>query len=157
MMMRPISINNANQYVARWHRHSSVVRGALFALSAYADAGAVEPCGVVIVGRPKARRLQDGITCEVVRLATDGTRDCCSFLYAKAKRAAQSLGYRRCITYTLASESGASLRAIGATPGATVAAQLWDRQSRKRMDKHKPAERVRWELMRDVLHGEGGA
>ena len=147
MIARPISIHAANSYVARWHRHSHPVRGALFAMSAYHDTHAVEPCGVVIVGRPKARRLQDGVTCEVVRLASDGTRDCCSFLYSRAKRAAQALGYRRCVTYTLATESGSSLRAVNATPSATVAAKSWDTPSRRRTDKHQPAERVRWELI----------
>lgn len=145
MKHAPISIRGANEYVARWHRHIHIVRGALFALDAY-EHGAAEPCGVVIVGRPKARRLQDGLTCEVVRLATDGTRDCCSFLYARARRAAQALGYRRCITYTLATEGGASLRAIGAKVSGAVVAASWDKPSRRRTDKHKPADRVRWEL-----------
>lgn len=30
----PISIKNAKQYVARWHRHLDPCRGALFALAA---------------------------------------------------------------------------------------------------------------------------
>jgi hypothetical protein len=103
---------------------------------------------VAIIGRPVARGLQDGTTCEVVRVATDGTRNACSFLYGASKRAAQSLGYRRCITYTLATESGASLRAVGATPDATVKGRSWDTPSRRRSDKSsvQTADKVRWTL-----------
>lgn len=144
--MVPTSIRDANRYVARWHRHSAPVGGALFALACI-DAGALEPCGVVIVGRPKARQLQRGATCEVVRLATDGTRNACSFLYARARRAAQALGYQRVVTYTLQIESGASLRGLGALEAADVRAQSWDRPGRRRIDHAMPAERIRWELI----------
>lgn len=144
-MLTPITIGNAKEYVARWHRHSEPPRSALFAL-ACAMAGAVEPCGVAIIGRPKARALQDGATCEVVRLATDGTRNACSFLYAAAVRAARALGYRRCITYTLASESGGSLRAVGATVEATVRGRSWDTPTRRRTNKTdaQGADKLRW-------------
>jgi len=147
MMLVPISISGAKQYVARWHRHSEVPRSALFALACYVP-DAIEPCGVALVGRPKARALQDGFTCEVVRVATDGRRNACSFLYGAAKRAAQALGYKRVITYTLARESGASLRAIGAAPVATVRGRSWDSRSRRRTDKTSAqrADKVRWEL-----------
>jgi hypothetical protein len=141
----PITIREANAYVARWHRHNRPTRGGLFALGAVRD-GAVEPCGVCIVGRPVARRLQDGRTAEVTRLASDGTRDVCSFLYGAAKRAAQSLGYRRLITYTLTTESGASLRAVGATPTHRVRAANWDRPGRRRSDQHTIADRQCWLL-----------
>ena len=69
--------------------------------------------GVAMVGRPVARKLCDGITAEVVRVCTDGTRNACSILYAACARAAKSLGYHRILTYTLESEPGVSLRAAG--------------------------------------------
>ena len=53
------------------------------------------------------------MTCEVVRVATDGTPNACSFLYGNAARIARLMGFRRIITYTLDNESGASLRAVG--------------------------------------------
>ncbi|GLI00644.1 XF1762 family protein [Phytohabitans aurantiacus] len=56
--------------------------------------------GVAIVGRPVARHLDDGLTLEVTRVATDGHRNACSLLYAAAWHAAKALGYRRLITYT---------------------------------------------------------
>jgi hypothetical protein len=148
MTLTPISIANANAYVARWHRHHKPTRGALFALSVIVT-GEVEPCGVAIVGRPVARRLQDGRTCEVLRIATDGTRNACSRLLHACRRAAQALGYVRVITYTLASESGASLRAVGATISGTVQGRSWDQPSRPRTDKSSAqlADKVRWELL----------
>lgn len=147
MMTVPISISGAREYVARWHRHSEVPRGGLFAV-ACALPDAVEPCGVAIVGRPVARMLQDGRTCEVTRVATDGTRNACSFLYGVCRRVSQAMGYTRCITYTLASESGASLRAAGATVETHVAGRSWDTPSRRRIDKTtaQRADKVRWSL-----------
>jgi len=69
--------------------------------------------GVAIVGRPVSRYLDDGLTLEVTRLCTDGTKNACSFLYGAAWRAAKALGYKKIITYTLATETGASLKATG--------------------------------------------
>ena len=53
------------------------------------------------------------MTLEVTRLATDGTRNACSFLYGAAARACFALGYRRIGTYVLKSEPGTSLKAAG--------------------------------------------
>ena len=54
--------------------------------------------GVAIVGRPVSRYLDDGLTLEVNRLCTDGTKNACSFLYGAAARAAKVLGYHRIVT-----------------------------------------------------------
>jgi hypothetical protein len=81
--------------------------------------------GVAVVGRPVARLLDDGQTLEVVPVATDGTRNACSLLYAAAWQAAKALGYRRMITYTRQDESGpACARPDGASwpPGHRVPA-----------------------------------
>jgi hypothetical protein len=135
MTLRPISIRDASAYVARWHRHLAKKKPprALFALSAWRELSDVDPCGVIIVGRPKARMLQDGRTCEVVRCAVrEGERNAASFLYGAAKRAAKALGYLRCVTSTLVTESGASMRAVGAKLVRTVPGEEWDRPSRPR-------------------------
>ena len=152
MKLHPITLRDANAYVARWHRHHKPTRGGLFALQLL-TAGAVEPCGVAIVGRPVARRLQDGRTCEVLRIATDGTRNACSRLLHACRRAAQALGYVRVITYTLSTESGSSLRAVGATVSGTVQGRSWDQPSRRRADKTAAqlADKVRWELLPMVV------
>ena len=67
-------------------------------------------------------------------------------LLAAACRAARALGYRRLVTYTLASESGASLRAAGFRQLYTVRARSWHTPSRPRVDKHDPAQRTLWEI-----------
>lgn len=69
--------------------------------------------GVAIVGNPSAPALQDGILAEIRRCCTDGTRNACSMLYGTARRAARAMGRQPIITYTLATESGASLRGAG--------------------------------------------
>ena len=55
------------------------------------------------------------MTLEILRVCTDGSRNACSFLYGALSRAAFALGYRRCVTYTLATEPGTSPRAAGWT------------------------------------------
>jgi hypothetical protein len=110
LQLIPISLEEANRFVAAHHRHSVPTVGHKFSLGAVVSD---EIVGVAIVGRPVARGYQDGWTLEANRVCTDGTRNACSFLYAAAWRATRALGYRRLVTYTLVSESGASLRAAG--------------------------------------------
>ena len=106
----PVTITEAKDFVAKHHRHNRPPVSALFAVGVEA---AGELCGVAIVGRPVARGLQDGFTCEVLRVATDGTYNACSQLYSACRRAAKALGYRRVYTYTLASAPATALRASG--------------------------------------------
>jgi len=102
----------AKEYVAAHHRHHNPALGDLFCLAVCeAETGKVR--GVATVGRPVARHFQDGWTVEVNRLATDGCQNACSALYGAAWKVAKAMGYRRIVTYTLTSESGASLRAVG--------------------------------------------
>jgi hypothetical protein len=88
----------------------------------------------------------DGWTAEVTRLCTDGTPNACSMLYRAAWRAARSLGYRRLITYTLAEEGGASLRASGFTLLGEAGGGSWSRGNRPRVDKHPTQGKLKWEL-----------
>ena len=108
--LMPISLADANGFVAEHHRHHKPVRGHKFSLGCMADGRLV---GVAIVGRPVSRYLDDGLTLEVNRLCTDGTKNACSFLYGAAARATKVMGYRKIITYILDTESGTSLRASG--------------------------------------------
>ena len=105
-----ITLTEANDFVDRLHRHHPPVVGHLFSIGAFLGSRLV---GVVIVGRPVSRHRDDGLTAEVTRLCTDGTRNACSFLYGAAARAAFALGFIRIGTYTLPEEGGASLRASG--------------------------------------------
>lgn len=69
-----------------------------------------------MVGIPKARLLMDGTTLEVTRVAVpEGLQNANSMLYGACARAAKALGWKRLVTYTLPTESGASLRAAGWT------------------------------------------
>lgn len=106
----PISLADANAFVAAHHRHHKPVVGHKFSIGCEQDGRLV---GVAIVGRPVSRYLDDGLTLEVTRLATTGEKNACSMLYAAAARAAKAIGYRKIITYTLETEDGASVRAAG--------------------------------------------
>lgn len=107
----PCTIEQANTYVARFHRHHGPVVSARIALACADETGHVH--GVALAGRPVARMLDDGWTLEVNRVATDGTHNACSLLYGAVWRASRAIGYQRCVTYTLPEEGGASLRAAG--------------------------------------------
>ena len=101
----------ANAFVAEHHRHHRPMPGVKFVLGIESDEGKL--VGVAMVGRPVARAFDDGLTLEVNRSCTDGTKHANSMLYGAAWRAAKALGYRRLITYTQTGESGASLRGAG--------------------------------------------
>ena len=107
LMIVPITVQDAREYVRQHHRHHRPPVSGLFAVACAADD---EVCGVAIVGRPVARQLQDGWTAEVTRVATDGMSNACSKLYSACRRAALALGYRKLVTYTLQVEPGVSLR-----------------------------------------------
>ena len=111
----PLTLKEANAYCERHHRHHGPLPGGLdyFRIGVVDDSGDV--CGVAIVTRPPNRNSDDGVTCEVARCATDGTRNACSTLYGASAKIARLMGFQRIITYTLESESGASLRAAGWT------------------------------------------
>ncbi|MFD0001769.1 XF1762 family protein [Streptomyces sp. NPDC127178] len=109
--IRPMKWKAACAYVDEHHRHHDSPQGHQFSLGVHTDGGRL--VGVAIVGRPVNRNFDNGLTVEVTRVATDGTPNACSALYAAAWRTARSAGYRRAITYTQDGESGASLRAAG--------------------------------------------
>ena len=109
----PISLRMAQQFVRENHRHNSAPQGHKFSIGLTDREHLI---GVVIVGRPIARRQDDGYTAEITRCCVlDNERNANSKLYGAAIRAAKAMGYRRVITYTLPDESGASLRAVGFT------------------------------------------
>lgn len=137
-----MTIADARAYVEQQHRHHPAPLSGLFAVGV-AEGESVR--GVAIVGRPVARVLDDGWTVEVTRVATDGARNACSMLYGACWRAARALGYRKAITYTLASEPGTSLRAAGWRVVGEVRGRSWSCPSRPRVDKHPLQDKLRWE------------
>ena len=139
----PCTIQDAKAYVRQHHRHLQPPLSGLYAL-AVADGDRI--CGVAIVGRPISIVLQDGWTAEVTRVATDGTKNACSKLYAAAWRAARAIGYRKIITYNLPEEGGASLRAAGYRTVAEVrGGRTWHWFGRPRVDRRPNQAKLRWE------------
>lgn len=134
MKMRaiPMDLEGANEFVARHHRHHGAVVGHKFSIGAAFGEALV---GVVIVGRPVSRHRDDGLTLEVTRLCTDGTKDAPSFLYGAAARAAFAMGYRRIGTYIRKDEPGTTLRAAGWRMIAETPGRSWSVPSRPRKDK----------------------
>jgi len=108
----PFTIRKANEFIGKHHRHSRKVQGGKYAIAAIFEEDIV---GVAIVGRPVARLMDDGFTAEVTRCCVLPTapKGSPSFLYGKCWRIWQQMGGDRMITYTLKSESGASLRGAG--------------------------------------------
>lgn len=65
-------------------------------------------------------------------------------LYAASRRVAEAKGYRRGLTYILASEDGGSLRATGWRPLWTVKGRSWNTPARPRTDKHPTDDKQAW-------------
>lgn len=127
----PIELKQANAFVSQYHRHHEAVHRDKFRIGCLDDNGNL--CGVIQCARPVSRVLDDGMTIEVVRLCTDGTKNACSFLYSRMARIAKEMGYTRIITYILQSEDGASLKASGwVCEEENVGGGSWSRPSRPR-------------------------
>lgn len=138
----PITQREAFEFIKIHHRHHKKPIGSVFQIACSIDDKIV---GVVTVGRPVARRLDNGYTLEVNRLCTDGTKNACSMLYSAAWRAAKALGWQRLITYILKSENGSSLYAsnwilLGERGGGS-----WNVPSRPRVDKHDIQKKLLFE------------
>lgn len=108
MQIQPITFRAACEFVEKHHRHHKPTVGCKFCVGLYEESTLI---GCAICGRPVSRRLDDGFTCEINRLCTDGSRNACSMLYGACCRTAKAMGYKLIITYILESENGASLKA----------------------------------------------
>ena len=106
----PIELKEAQEYINNHHRHHQAARRDKFRIAA-SDGDTI--LGVIQVGRPVSRILDNGKTLEVLRLCTTGEKNVCSFLYSRAARIAKEMGYEKIITYILESESGISLKSSG--------------------------------------------
>lgn len=138
----PLDLREAQEFVRRYHRHHKPPVGHKFSIGV---ARGEDVVGVAVVGRPVARHLDDGLTLEITRVATDGTRNACSSLLGAVRRATFGLGYRRLITYTLPSEGGASLRAAGYRCVGEAGGGSWNTPSRPRVDTHPTQIKLKWE------------
>lgn len=106
-----VSLQEAKAFVAKFHRHHKPPCGHKFSIGVEKDGKLV---GVAMCSRPACPQIaEDGRTLEVSRVATDGTKNVCSMLYAACARAAVALGYDKIQTYILVTEHGTSLKASG--------------------------------------------
>lgn len=139
--IRPIHLKSAREYVSAYHRHNIAPVGGKFAIACYTD-GRI--CGVAICGRPVSRVLDDGVTLEIYRNCTDGTRNACSKLYGACIKIARAMGYGKVITYTLASESGTSLRASNFTCAGYAGGTEWTGARKRDYYVSPPERKLRW-------------
>lgn len=142
MKIVPIFQRQAFEFISKHHRHHKKPVGSIFQIACSENGNIL---GVAIVGRPVARRLQDGFTAEVTRLCTDGTKNACSMLYAASWRIAKEMGYNRLITYILDTEPGISLKAAGWHLVGSRGGGSWSVPSRPRIDKHPIQKKLLFE------------
>lgn len=158
--LQPITQREAFAFIAAHHRHHDEPEGWIFGVAVNDGERVV---GVAVVGRPVARMLQNGFTAEVTRVCivedlakvADHTGDehaapVASMLYSAAWRAARALGYRRLITYTLATESGASIKAAGWKEIGKAGGGQWTRPSRPRVETRNAGQKTLWERTLDA-------
>lgn len=108
MIIKPITFKQACDFILLNHRHHRPTVGCKFCIGLFDGEKMI---GCAVCGRPVSRFLDDGLTCEINRLCTDGTPNACSKLYGASCRVAREMGYKKVITYILKSENGASLKA----------------------------------------------
>lgn len=143
LSIQPITFQEAKDFITQYHRHHKPPQGWKFGCAVNDGTKVV---GVVMVGRPVARELDDGWTLEVTRLCTDGTEHAASMLYAAAWRATRALGYSRLITYILDTEPGTSLKAAGWKELYTTNGHSWNCVSRPRVDKAPTCDKRLYEV-----------
>jgi hypothetical protein len=141
--LQPITFEEACVFIRQYHRHHLPSRGWKFGIAVNDGTKVV---GVVTVGRPVARHLDNGWCLEATRNCTDGTKHAASMLYGAAWRACKALGYKRLITYTLIEEPGTSLKAAGWKDVYTTDGGSWDCPSRPRVDTAPIGQKRLWEV-----------
>jgi len=140
----PITLKEANAFVATYHRHHGPTVGHKFSIACVDDKGTVR--GVVIAGRPVSRYFDNGSIPEVSRLCTDGAKNACSMLYAAAWRTAKAMGYTKMITYILESESGVSLKAAGWKCAGMAGGLQWSGSRCPAVPKYPAEMKIRYEI-----------
>ena len=143
LKITPTNFKEDNQFDSEKHRHHKPIKTGYKFCIAISDTKKIR--GVAIVGIPVSRHLMDGWTLEVRRVCTDGVKNGCSMLYGACWRICKELGYRKLITYTLITESGASLKGAGWNLIGKRGGGTWDRKLRPRVDLHPLQRKLLWE------------
>jgi hypothetical protein len=141
IVIKPCELRDANEFIAKHHRHHKPVVGHRFSLGAWKDEQLV---GVVTVGRPVARMTDYRTTLEVTRLCTDGTPNACSALYAAAARVGREMGYAKIQTFILGSEPGTSLKASGWISEGPAGGGQWKHTAGPRRTDQPTEIKTRW-------------
>lgn len=151
MEIKPITLRQASDFINENHRHHKATVGHKFSIGLF-DGDKMVGCAVC--GRPVGRYLDDGLTCEINRLCTDGTKNACSMLYGACCRVAKEMGYHKIITYILESENGASLKASNFTCEGQAGGRHWTGKRNRGQD--IPHEmKTRWvRELRPAMPGE---
>ena len=145
--MKPLQIERVSgalwwrricSWIKEHHRHHAPPQGWRYGFVA-SRGGAV--VGVAVIGRPVARALSGA---EVTRLCTWGSSRA-RYGAASALLRAAADAEPEIVTYTLAIEGGASLRAAGWVEEARLRPRRWSCPSRPRAPaKHETYAKVRW-------------
>ena len=145
----PLSLKEANEFVTKYHRHNKKCQGHKFSLGAIFKN---ELVGVVIVGRPVSRRLDNKLTLEISRncVLDNAPKGTCSFLYSKAIKVWQTMGGKKIITYTLDYESGSSLKAVNFKKEKIVQVFKkntgWTTRENRVWQEVQKTPRIRWDM-----------
>lgn len=137
LRVAPSTLREVQRFVGLHHRHCAPPQGWRAGAAVYNGPTLV---GVVALGRPVARMLDQRAVAEVTRLCIDPALpqplvwNAASMLYGWAARTARKLGAEHVITYTLDHESGTTLRAAGFEPDGVTRAHSsgrdWSRAGR---------------------------
>lgn len=154
MRVIPITLREANDFVEAFHRHNGRTArdGGKFAIGLETNEESL--VGVAIVGNPLSATLMKKGTAEVLRVCVNenAPRNSCSKLYSACWRAWQAMGGLKMITYTLATESGSSVKGAGwKVVGETKPHSGWgrNRKSDERQREWQPIYgqlKFRWEI-----------
>ncbi len=142
-----IGFGNARDFVAAHHEHARPPVAWRYGSGLW---NGPDLLGVVIVGRPTAREIDQHRVVEVTRLCLrrdlpDALRwNGCSMLYGWACSSAKARGFKRIITYTRQDEEGGSLRASGWECDGPAGGRSWNWRGRPRVDHLPPCPRWRW-------------
>lgn len=151
---KPITIRQANEFIREHHRHHRPTsnNSGRWALAAVDRNGSIH--GVAIAGNPVSATYMDGKTLELTRVCARASsqKGTCSFLISRCSKIWRLMGGNKVITYTLDSESGASLKGAGWHLAGTVKPHR-DWHYKSKSDGIKRSElpiysqtKVRWEL-----------
>lgn len=137
-----VELAEANAFVDAVHRHHEGLPGHRFSVGAEINGVLV---GVVTVGRPVAPKTDKKYIAEVTRLASNGSKNVCSFLYGKAARIAQEMAFKKIQTFVLPSEPGTSLKAAGWTCEGMTGVGDWNNRPGRNSKNKGP--KIKWSKM----------